>query len=129
FWSAKLKKLPSTIGNLASLELLDVRSHPSLEIPDSIGKLGKLETLLANTELPAGIAKCPKLACIYWEIEKAPPKASLAALGKLTALRELQIQAATIVDIDAIGRAFANHPIERLDFARADTKGSDLSKL
>lgn len=128
-WSAKLKKLPSTIGNLASLEVLDVRSHPSLVIPDAVGKLPKLDCLLTNTELPKGLAKCPALEKIYWMIEKAPPKSSLETLGKLGALRELQIEHASSIDIDAIGRAFANHPLERLDLAWCATKGNDLSKL
>lgn len=129
FWDSALAAIPSTIGALSALELLDVRASPLLLLPDSIGALPRLVTLLANTQLPSGLAASPALQTLYWKLEGTPTQASLAALAGVASLREIVLEQAKLVDLDEVGRAFAGHGIERLAFGRSPATGGDLSKL
>lgn len=61
-----LTSLPAQLGDMASLEDLQVSSNALVELPASIGGCKALRRLIVNSNqleaLPAGLADCPKLA-------------------------------------------------------------------
>ena len=139
-----LESLPDSIGKLAALETLGLRRHAMTKLPDAIGKLANLRSLLLDpgempalpaalgelanltslylstsgrlTRLPSELVRCTKLASFEvsgWfgscRIE------NLELLAQLPALRSLALTRNLGLDVAKILRAFAGHPLEKLD--------------
>jgi len=94
FYKGTLNKLPSCIGNLISLEVLDLSSCELQELPDSIGKLDSLKVLdLYENKLlsiPNSIGELKQLEII--NLENNQLKELPDSIGDLVSLKRILLK-------------------------------------
>ncbi|WP_228041486.1 leucine-rich repeat domain-containing protein, partial [Planktothrix mougeotii] len=107
-----LTELPPEIGQLHSLQTLDLRDNSLTELPPEIGQLHSLQTLnlMGNslTELPPEIGQLHSLQTLnLWNnsLTELPPE-----IGKLKDLEWITLRNNPIQDLSAL----ANHPKQNL---------------
>lgn len=89
-----LRAIPSAIGNLTQLEILDLSHHTINYLPSTIGQLTRLKVLNLGhnvlEKLPETIAQLSQLRILYLNWNKLD-KANLTVIKPLSALVELDL--------------------------------------